>query len=98
MKFPSFKFNKVSIGKLIVFNTYRILLVIILVAIVYFSLFFNQYFIQTVIIPAEIPETDIIARQIKVDLNLFQSILNDYSEKTSGEVADFGDVRNPFQE
>ncbi|KKW02316.1 MAG: hypothetical protein UY52_C0009G0009 [Parcubacteria group bacterium GW2011_GWC2_49_9] len=62
---------------------------------VYFAFFVNTNFIQTVFIPKEIPESDINARAVVIDKNLFETLLTTYTNKTS-EKGTVSSVRNIF--
>jgi len=96
MRKPPLHISRSRIIELIGMQSLRILAVLILGIFVYVAFFLKTNLVDTVYSPQAIPESEITARQQRVNAKLFEQELNEFQKKTNTSGDDLSTIRNPF--
>jgi len=90
------KFLKSNIFKKLLKNIYSVVIIIIFFVFVWLIYFIYQNLYQTIINPEEIKSEEIIAKEEKINLQLFDDITKKLENKKQPSQTDYNKLTNPF--
>lgn len=96
MKNISLRFNRGRFAELLALQSSRIIAVLLLAAAAWLGLFLKTQLVDTIYFPKEISESEIIARQQKINTALFDQSLAGFQSKISAQHEDISALNNPF--
>lgn len=96
MKINLGSFTKLNIPKTIIKNIYGAIIIIILIIFIWLIYFIYQNLYQTIINPKPIKSEEIMARQEKINIQLFEEVTKKLEEKRQPGKENISTLNNPF--